>query len=148
MTLTILVLPDPFGPTRPKISPCPISKLTPLSARKPPNASSISWHRRTASGSWAATLIASHPEHAVMRLTDRRIQRDADGHAERIAGIDRIENAIVPHFGGGIIGALMAAVFFQDRIADFVDLIGRQRLAGARQLPHLDVGEHIGGLLG
>src|SRR5437879_2106106 len=124
MTLTMLVLPEPFGPTSPNISPCPISKLTPLSARNPPNASAMSRHCRTASGSCAAMVIVSHPEHAVVRPVDRRIQRDADGHAERIAGIDGIENAIVPHFRGGIIRALMAAVFFQDRIADFIDLIG------------------------
>src|SRR4051794_31959050 len=133
MTLTMLVLPDPFGPTSPNISPCPISKLTPLSARKPPNASSMSRHCRTASvRSCAAMVIASHPEHAVVRPVDRCIQRDADGHAERIAGIDGIENAIVPHFRGGIIGALMAAVLLEDRIADFIDLIGRQCFACAR----------------
>src|SRR3954463_8945017 len=127
MTLTMLVLPEPFGPTSPKISPCPISKLTPLSARKPPNASSMSRHCRTESvRSCAAMVITSHPEHAVVRPGDRRVQRDTDGHADRIAGIDRIENAIVPHFRGGIIGALMATVFLEDRIADFVDLIGRQ----------------------
>src|SRR5882757_363759 len=114
MTLTMLVLPLPFGPTSPKISPWPISKLTPLSARNPPNASSMSRHCRTASCGYAARLIASHPKHAVMRLADRRIQRDADGHAERIAGIDGIENAIVPQFRGRIIGTLMAAVFLQD----------------------------------
>src|SRR5882757_73535 len=131
MTLTMLVLPEPFGPTSPKISLCPISKLTPLSARNPPNASSMSRHRRTASGSCEAMLIVSHPEHAVMRFADRRIQRDADGHAERIAGIDGIEDAIVPHFRGGIIGALMAAVFLEDRIADFIDLIRRQCFTGA-----------------
>src|SRR4051794_13705764 len=149
MTLTMLVLPLPFGPTSPKISPCPISKPTPLSARNPPNASSMSRHCRTASlRGCAARLIASHPEHAVMRPVDRRIQRDADRNAKRIAGIDGIQNAIVPQFGGGIIGALVAAVFLQDRIADCVDLIRRKRFARARQLPHLDVGKHIGGLLG
>src|SRR5260370_41626857 len=133
MTLTMLVLPEPFGPTSPNISPCPISKLTPLSARSPPNASSMSRHRRTASGSCAAMLIVSHPEHAVMRRRDRGIQRDADGHAERIAGIDGIENAIVPHFRGGIIGALMAAVFLEDRVADRIDLVGRQCLSCTRE---------------
>src|SRR5947209_14357920 len=114
----MLVLPEPFGPTSPKISPLWISKLTPFNARSPPNASSMSRHCRTASRSGAAMLIVSHPEHTVMRRGDRRIQRDADRHAERITGIDGIEDAIVPHFRGGIIGALMAAVFLQDRIAD------------------------------
>src|SRR5579863_8062963 len=36
MTLMQVVLPEPFGPTRPKISPRPIVKLKLSSARKPP----------------------------------------------------------------------------------------------------------------
>src|SRR5262249_39194850 len=36
MTLMQVVLPDPFGPTRPRISPAPTSKLRTSSARKPP----------------------------------------------------------------------------------------------------------------
>src|SRR5271156_6087594 len=36
MTLMQVVLPDPFGPTRPRISPAPTLKLKTSSARKPP----------------------------------------------------------------------------------------------------------------
>src|SRR5271156_951317 len=36
MTLMQVVLPDPFGPTRPRISPAPTEKLKTSSARKPP----------------------------------------------------------------------------------------------------------------
>src|ERR1700677_3158259 len=36
MTLMQVVLPDPFGPTMPRISPAPTEKLKTSSARKPP----------------------------------------------------------------------------------------------------------------
>src|SRR5579883_1237365 len=36
MTLMQVVLPEPLGPTRPRISPCLRSKVSPSSARKPP----------------------------------------------------------------------------------------------------------------
>src|SRR5579863_4636907 len=36
MTLMQVVLPEPFGPTRPRISPAPTPKLKTSSARKPP----------------------------------------------------------------------------------------------------------------
>src|SRR5580658_1481593 len=36
MTLIQVVLPDPLGPTRPRISPAPTEKLRTSSARKPP----------------------------------------------------------------------------------------------------------------
>src|SRR3546814_19921435 len=39
-----------------------------------------------------------HPEHAVTRFLDRRIERRRDRHAERVAGIDRIDDAVVPDF--------------------------------------------------
>src|ERR1700754_2359949 len=112
MTLTMLVLPEPFGPRSPKISPLPISKLTPLSARSPPNDSSMSRHCRTASRVCAGEFMASHPEHALLRPVDRRVQRDAERHADRIAAIEGIENAIVTKFRCRIIGALLAKVFF------------------------------------
>src|SRR5690349_6160857 len=136
MTFTMLVLPLPFGPTSPKISPGAMSKLTPLSARRPPNASSMSRHCRIAL-LCGLVFIASHPEHAIMRAVDRRVQRGADRDPERISGIDGIENAIVPHFRGRVVGALLAAILLQNRLADRVDLLRRKRAAFARQLPHL-----------
>src|SRR5262245_48322159 len=110
MTLTMLVLPLPFGPTSPKISPGAMSKLKPLSARRPPNDNSMSRHSSTA---LVGSVIASHPEHTVVRAVDRRVQRRRDRNAERVARVGRIENAIVPHFGGRVIGALLPAILLQ-----------------------------------
>src|SRR3712207_5349924 len=37
MQLKVVLLPDPFGPMRPRISPSSTAKATSLMARKPPN---------------------------------------------------------------------------------------------------------------
>ena len=44
-----------------------------------------------------------HPEHAEFRLFNRRIQRRRQAEAEHHAGIDRIDYAIVPQSGAGIV---------------------------------------------
>src|ERR1700692_4594381 len=117
----MLVLPLPLGPTSPKICPLPISRETFLSARKPPNASSISRQRSRASprSRSLASVTApsrSDPEDAVMRPVDRRVERHTDRHRQRVTGIRRVQYAIVPQLRGGIIGAGLAAVFFPDRV--------------------------------
>ena len=74
-----------------------------------------------------------------MRPVDRRIERHADRHCQRIAGIGRVQNAIVPQVRRGIIGAGLATIFLQDRLSDGGDFGGAQAAALARELTDLDI---------
>jgi hypothetical protein len=78
-----------------------------------------------------------HSEHAVRwrgnRSVESRAQRDADG----IAGVDGIEDAIVPDFRSGEISAGLAPIVFQNRIANRRGLLFGQLLTAARELHRL-----------
>jgi len=45
---------------------------------------------------WRSTSAASHPEDAEPRLRDRGVQRGGDGEAQHVAGLGRVDDAIVP----------------------------------------------------
>src|SRR5436305_1187059 len=99
ITLMQVVLPDPFGPTRPRISPARTWKLTPSSARNPPKRlTSLS---TTSSGSGDIDSPAprergeavghkeheQHDEDAVDQLEILR-SRDADGVVDAVEDED------------------------------------------------------------
>src|ERR1700682_2238266 len=93
MTLTSVVLPAPFGPTRPWIEPCSTSSDTPSTACTPPKCRWTLSRRRSMDssparpprgpddGQPAATDDALRPEH------DHRDQKDADDDVDVVMGL-------------------------------------------------------------
>src|SRR3546814_5894545 len=84
-----------------------------------------------------------HPEHAVTRFLDRRIERRRDRHAERVAGIDRIDDAVVPDFRRAPVLALLALELAEYRIADRVDIGLGEFLAFLCELAGFDIDERV-----
>src|SRR5580704_8636094 len=113
MTLMQVVLPEPLGPTRPRISPGFKSKLRPSSARKPPNRltrfSTVRSGERGASGDIDPPAAQQrdepgrqeqhqpHDEEAVDELEILR-RRDADGVVDAVEDNDAEDR---PDDGGG-----------------------------------------------
>src|SRR3712207_5142902 len=64
-------------------------------------------------GATSCTPI-SHPEHAERGGLDRRVERGRDAEREHAAGIDRIDHAVVPEPGGGVIRMPLRFVLLAD----------------------------------
>src|SRR5690606_16174806 len=81
IALTAVVLPEPLGPTRPKISPRLMSIETPFNACNPPNQRLISMHDRTMSrfpsGTTGCIVSSSGPLYVdlviIMRINPQSI---------------------------------------------------------------------------
>src|ERR1700737_2740497 len=95
----------------------------------------------------------SHPppcsdaEHAVMRRLDGRVGRGGKANGERIARVDRIQDAVIPQFGGRIVRALLALIGLQHRLTDCGDLLRREYLTLPLHLLDLDIAENVCSLL-
>src|SRR2546430_2558768 len=78
--LMSVVLPEPFGPIRPKRSPCATSRLTSVSAAKPPKLFDSAWMLRSAliEGSFAREEFAVEAEDAVGCRDDEDDEQHAD----------------------------------------------------------------------
>src|SRR5258708_331558 len=79
ITLNSVVLPAPFGPTRPTISPSPTASETPSSARTPPNRTPMSISSSTFCRHGRVAL-REQPEEAARREQDHRRQQRAEDH--------------------------------------------------------------------
>src|SRR5216684_1463604 len=93
MQFTNVVLPDPFGPIRPRISPRPSLRSTPASAAIPPNRFASPAISSTAPGAPSPGRGIGQARHHDRKFEDLR-RDDADGvDVERTggAGIERTE---------------------------------------------------------
>ena len=82
--------------------------------------------RRSADGA-----RGSHPEHAEARLRDRGVERRVEAHREDAAGVERVDDAVVPESGGGEVRRAFALVGLEDRRLEGVAfLVGRERRRG------------------
>src|SRR5712672_1481599 len=75
-----------FAPTNNTLSWPGLSRTSPAMTRR---RSSIS--------------VPSHPENSELGLLDRRIEACRDGQRQQAAGVDRIDDAVVPQARAGII---------------------------------------------
>src|SRR6185369_1819400 len=64
------------------------------------------------------TLLASHPEDAEPGRADRLVHRRRQAERQRHAGVDRIEDAVVPDPRGGIVRMPLAIVLLEDRLLE------------------------------
>src|SRR6059058_2786142 len=87
-----------------------------------------------------------HPEHPVLRLRNRRAARGFDRQAERVAGLERIENAVVPDPRRRIVGARLVVVLLEYRRQDGVGLLLGECLSLLGELLLLDLHERVRGL--
>ena len=83
----------------------------------------------------------------ILRFRNRRVIRRRDSERERLSCVHRVQDAIVPEPGGGVVGRPFAFVLVEDRTADGLLLFGAERLALARELVALHGGQHASGLL-
>src|SRR4051812_11840489 len=90
--------------------------------------------------------LSLEPEHPIPRLAERRVQRGGERDAQRITGVDRIENAVVPQLGGRIIGAHLRLVGAQGVAAHFLEHFGVRLHAVALELAQLDLDQGVGRL--
>src|SRR5579875_43064 len=110
MTLMQVVLPDPLGPTRPRISPGLRSKLTPSRARNPPKRFTRDSTRRRI-GPASGDIDPSEPQHGDEAVGEDEADnegpvdqlevlrgRDADGVVDAVEDADAEEGT---HGGGG-----------------------------------------------
>src|SRR5207253_2017879 len=61
-----------------------------------------------------AALI-SHSKDAESCVRDRRVERGAEAEREVHAGVDRVDDAVVPEAGGAVVGAAFALVLLKGR---------------------------------
>src|SRR5579875_2339843 len=78
MTLMQVVLPDPLGPTRPRISPGLRSKLTPSRARNPPKRFTRDSTRRRI-GPASGDIDPSEPQHGDEAVGDAEAEEGTHG---------------------------------------------------------------------
>src|SRR3546814_1087428 len=67
-------------------------------------------------GLCSAFLSSSHPEQAEARVRgDRGIEAGGNGEAEHVAGLDRVDDPVVPQPGGGVVRIAFVLVALADR---------------------------------
>jgi hypothetical protein len=70
-------------------------------------------------------MLSSQPEHAEACLRNGRVQRRGDREAEDVAGLDRIDDPVVPQARRGEIGVALVLVFLADRGLESLLLLRR-----------------------
>src|SRR5471030_327131 len=90
----------------------------------------------------------SHPEHAEAARFDRRVQRRGQGQGQYVAGLRRVDDAVVPQPCAGIVGVTLFFVLIEDWLLDLGFLFGAETLAATFSLLALDLHQHASGLLG
>ena len=64
-----------------------------------------------------------HPEDAEARtVLDRRFETGGEGEAQHVAGLDRVDHAVVPQARGGVVGIALVLVFLADGGLEFLRL--------------------------
>src|SRR5215212_4334218 len=72
-----------------------------------------------------AGRTGSHPEHAELRRCDRRVQRRGEREAEHAARVGRVDDAVVPETGAGVVGMALVLVLLEQRRLEGPLLLGR-----------------------
>src|SRR2546425_1833807 len=76
----------------------------------------------TKAGRWETT---SHAKDAVLRRRDRRAQHHGEREPEQVAGVDGIDDAVVPEARAGVVGARLLLVLGEDGCRDRGLVLGR-----------------------
>src|SRR5437763_942095 len=87
------------------------------------------------------------PEYAVPWLAEGRIERCGKRDTQRIAGVDRVEHAVVPEFRRGIVGAHLRLVGAQGVGPYLLQHLGVRLHAVALELAQLDLDQRVRRLL-
>src|SRR5260370_40797531 len=74
------------------------------------------------------------PEYAVAGCAERRIEGRRNRYSQRIAGVDRVDDSIIPKFGGRIVGGELLHVSFARLVPKSVDFLLLDGAAVARHL--------------
>src|SRR5512132_4561211 len=76
-------------------------------------------------------IVTSHPEHPEGRLLHRRVQCGGEPEAEHHARVDRIDDAVVPQAGAGVVGMSLRLVLRADgRLERLLRLRGPRQTLG------------------
>src|SRR5580658_1329285 len=105
-----------------------------------PRASTV-WIRVSLIGS------ASHPEQAEFAGLDRRVEGGRKAEGEHQPGLGRIDHAVVPEPGAGVIGVASSLVLRPDRRLELLLFFRAPALAGGFEIVAAQGREHGGGLL-
>src|SRR6185437_12769974 len=92
-------------------------------------------------------MEVSHPEHAEPRVLDGRVEGRREAQGEHAARVHRIDHAVVPEAGGGVVGMALALVLLADRRLEGLFLGGRPLPALRLDAVALHRGEDRGRLL-
>src|SRR3712207_3138548 len=92
------------------------------------------WKICRPSASVSNIAARSHAEDAEACLGDRRPGTQREAQRERLARVDRVEDAVVPEAGRGVVGAALVLVLGERGRLERRLLLWRQRLAARRQL--------------
>src|SRR5262245_46917521 len=91
--------------------------------------------------------VVSHAEDTEGGRRDGRVECCRDAEGERVAGLERIEDAVVPEARGGVVGAALGLVLGERRGGELLALLGRHRLAARLELLELDGEQRLRRLL-
>src|SRR5690606_22528852 len=65
-----------------------------------------------------------HPEYAEAGRLDGRVERGGQGQGEHLAGLRRVDHAVVPQPRAGVVGVPLALVLGEDRRLDLRLVLG------------------------
>src|SRR5574343_1020487 len=95
----------------------------------------------------AVNMVCSlHPEDAELGFFGRGVHRRRQAETEYAAGVGRIDDAVVPQAGRGVVGVALGFVLLADRRLEGGFFLGRPGLAGGFDAVALDRGQHAGRL--
>src|SRR5574343_606635 len=95
----------------------------------------------------AVNMVGSlHPEDAELGFFGRGVHRGREAKAEYPPGISRVDDAVVPQAGRGVVGVALGFVLLADRRLEGGFFLGRPGLAGGFDAVALDRGQHAGRL--
>src|SRR4051812_35226758 len=102
---------------------------------------------RSPPGTFGAESPESHPEDAVAQLAERRVGARREGETEHGAGLRRVDDAVVPETGGGVVRVALVLVLLADRRLERLLVLGRPFLAARLEPVAAHLGQHAGRLL-
>src|SRR3954465_1135600 len=102
---------------------------------------------RSSPGTFGAESPQSHSEDAVTQLAERRVRARREGETEHGAGLRRVDDAVVPEAGGGVVRVALVFVLVADRRLERLFLLGRPLLAAGLEPVAAHGREHAGRLL-
>src|SRR4051794_9760056 len=91
--------------------------------------------------------IPSHPEHAELGWRDRGVEGSGDAEPQRHAGVGRIDDAVVPQPGAGVIGMALVFVLGADRRLEGLLVLRAPGFALRFHAVAAHLGQHAGRLL-